>query len=87
MSWARTWIPTEDLSSVDGGRHVCRPYITPPHPVACSQQGLSGRALLERWLWSPPRRLNTPCCVFASTLAQGHAARDCGSDVNHGNDC
>jgi hypothetical protein len=35
----------------------------------------------------PPRRLNAPCCVFATSFAQGHAARDRRSDVNHGNDC
>ena len=29
VSWPRTWAPTEGPSLVDGGRHVCRPYMYP----------------------------------------------------------
>ena len=76
MSWARTWIPTGDLSSVDGGRHICRPYITPPYSAACRQLRIERACIPCAKAVLPPRRLNAPCCVFASSLAQRHAAGD-----------
>jgi hypothetical protein len=48
MSWRRTWVSTEGLSSVAGGRHICRPRITPPYPGHRRPASTTKHTVLDR---------------------------------------